>query len=63
MTSPNARDQELFVNCKACGFALATGLRAHPPAGDVPAAGMRGHRCPRCGRIAAYAPEEYSRRE
>jgi uncharacterized C2H2 Zn-finger protein len=68
---PEARDRELFVRCRTCGFSIATGVRAGrvgaravqpdgqtDPAGD--AGGRRRHRCPRCGAEHAYGGGDYS---
>ncbi|HEY7530327.1 MAG TPA: hypothetical protein VIC56_06595 [Gemmatimonadota bacterium] len=64
MTVPaEARDRELFVRCRTCGFPVATGIRAGR---DVPAAAdpdLREHRCPRCGAEHAYGGDDYSIRE
>lgn len=59
--SPYARDLELFVRCKSCGFALATGLRRRPD--EPPPETARAHRCPRCGATRSYGSADYGRRD
>ena len=71
---PEARDRELFVRCRTCGFSIATGIRAGrggvasgPGNGQANAAGNGGerreHRCPRCGAEHAYDGGDYSMRD
>ncbi|MFN2432334.1 MAG: hypothetical protein ABR599_05870 [Gemmatimonadota bacterium] len=59
--SPFARDLELFVRCKSCGFPVATGLRRRPGEADAGAEQAREHRCPRCGENRPYAAGDYAR--
>jgi uncharacterized C2H2 Zn-finger protein len=57
--TPVARDEELFVTCKTCGFLVATGMRVRASeleTADLPA---HEHRCPRCGAAHAYEKEDY----
>ena len=60
--SPNARDEELFVTCKSCGFPVATGLRMRAGALESAPVEPREHRCPRCGAAHAYRSEDYALR-
>jgi hypothetical protein len=57
-----ARDEELYVTCKTCGFPVATGLRAR--ADRLPSTQIhpREHRCPRCGQAHTYSREDYAHR-
>ncbi len=54
-----ARDEELFVLCKTCGFPVASGLRL--PVAELEAAELapREHRCPRCGNAHVYDKPDY----
>ena len=56
--SPNARDLELFVACKSCGFPVATGLRMRAEELEGARLPPRAHRCPRCGASHLYAGED-----
>ena len=60
--APDARDQELFVTCKSCGFPVATGVRVR--ASDLPSARLpeREYRCPRCGQAHVYGRGDYGHR-
>lgn len=60
--SPFARDEELFVRCKSCGFAVATGIRARASEVARTEIHPREHRCPRCGAAHPYADEDYRHR-
>ena len=58
--TPDARDLELFVSCRSCGWPIASGIRMR--AGELAKAELppREHRCPRCGSAFAYAREDYA---
>ena len=60
--SPYARDLELYVDCRTCGFPVATGIRRPPGAAPQPDGERREHRCPRCGSLHVYEPAEYRHR-
>lgn len=57
--SPYARDEELFVRCRSCGWPVASGVRRRAGALARAAPGPREHRCPRCGAAHVYGPDEY----
>jgi uncharacterized C2H2 Zn-finger protein len=59
MAVTTARDEELFVRCKTCGFPVASGMRL--PVSDLEAAAIepREHRCPRCGAAHVYEKTDY----
>jgi predicted RNA-binding Zn-ribbon protein involved in translation (DUF1610 family) len=59
---PEARDLELYVICKSCGFPLATGIRMTPAELRATRLEDREHRCPRCGHAAVYRAEDYAHR-
>lgn len=59
--SPSARDQELYVRCKSCDFAIASGLRRDPRSSATPE--RRAHHCPRCGASRTYESGDYVRRD
>jgi hypothetical protein len=61
-SSPTARDEELFVTCKSCGFPIATGLRRRASELEAPRVEPRGHRCPRCGAAHVYEAADYAHR-
>ena len=61
---PEARDRELYVRCRTCGFSIATGVRAERDDPGVPEGGStREHRCPRCGAEHGYAGGDYAVRD
>lgn len=61
---PEARDRELFVRCRTCGFPIATGVRAGRDDPGAPEGGStREHRCPRCGAEHEYAGGDYAIRD
>ena len=55
-------DQELFVECKACGWEAATGIRRTEDGLTEDPPGERRINCSRCGEQHVYSDDDYYHR-